>query len=149
MNKMKNNIAYIINSINSINSITGNMPVKKALQKTVYLLEHKEIDLGFNYILHFYGTYCAELDQETTKLSSEGILHFDYGRYGHKMSIDDNYDVSPESNLSSQNLNTIQELIERYKNKTPSDLELLTTAIYAYEHIKSKTQDEVIKNVKK
>lgn len=115
----------------------------------VYLLEQKGINLGFNYILHFYGSYCAELDQETARLSYEGILHFDYSGYGHKMSIDSNYKITPENNLSSQNLDTIQELIKRYKDKSPSDLELLTTAIYAYEHIESKTKNEVIKNIKK
>ena len=42
---MINNVAYIINEIASI---TGHSPVKKALQKTVFLLETKGVNLDFD-----------------------------------------------------------------------------------------------------
>ncbi len=143
---MINNVAYVVDQISTI---TGASPVKKALQKTIYLLEQKGVDLGFDYILHFYGPYCAELDQETTALSSDGIIRFDYGRFGHRISINKDMDEPIETDLSATELNTIQEVIERYSHRGPSDLELLTTAIYAYEHINSKTPDEVTASVKK
>lgn len=143
---MVSNVAYVINEISSI---TGHPPVKKALQKIVFLLQTKGINLGFDYILHFYGPYCAELDHETTKLSSDGIINFDYSGYGHKMTVAQEYLASVNTDLSKDALQLVKEVIERYKEKTPSDLELLTTAIYAYEHTNAKTQDEVASNVKK
>lgn len=143
---MTNNVAYIIKEISSI---TGHSPVKKALQKTVFLLETKGVDLGFDYTLHFYGPYCAELDHETTRLSSEGIIKFDYSRYGHKMSVSEEAIKTLETNLPSECLRTLKEVISRYKSKTPSDLELLTTAIYAHEYINAETKADVIETVKK
>nr|WP_290463028.1 type II toxin-antitoxin system antitoxin SocA domain-containing protein [Acutalibacter muris] len=142
---MVNNVAYIVDQIYTI---TGNSPVKKALQKTIYLLEQKGVDLGFKYILHFYGPYCAELDQETAELNAEGIIHFDYGRFGHRMTVNKECEESIMSDLSDSDQNTIHEVIERYRDKTPSDLELLTTAIYAYKHTNSETVDEIVYNVK-
>lgn len=143
---MTNNVAYIISRICTI---TGHSPVKKALQKTIYLLEEKGVQLGFDYVLHFYGPYCAELDDETKRLSSEGVIHFEYCRYGHKIKIDPEYEASLETDLSEPYPTLIQRVIERYKDKSPSELELLTTAIYAYKHTDGKTRDGVAANVKK
>ena len=146
METVVNNTAYVIEQINQI---TGHPPVKKALQKTVFLLEKKGVNLNFNYMLHFYGPYSAELDHETAELTSEGIVQFDYTDHGHKMSISSDYKNRIKSDLPSNQLVTIQSVIERYKEQTPSDLELLTTAIYAYEHTNGKAKAEIIRNVKK
>lgn len=143
---MKNNVAYIINQISDI---TGHPPVKKTLQKTVFLIEKKGVGLGFDYILHFYGPYCAELDRETSILNTDGAISFDYSGYGHKMSVSDAIESIESEDLTGVQIATIEEVIGRYKDKTPSDLELLTTAIYAYDHIGAKTRDVVVENVKK
>lgn len=142
---MINNIAYIINEIASI---TNHPPVKKALQKTVFLLETKGVDLGFDYILHFYGPYCAELDHETARLSADGVVIFDYSQYGHKMTVSSEYVSLVESDLSKDSLRLIKDVITHYKTKSPSDLELLTTAIYAYKHTNAKTRKDIIEKVK-
>jgi len=143
---MINNVAYVINEISSI---TGHPPVKKALQKFVFLLQTKGVNLGFDYTLHFYGPYCAELDHETTKLSSDGIISFDYSGYGHKMTVVEESIETVDADLGKHSLQIVKEVIERYKEKTPSELELLTTAIYAHEHTNAKTKDEVARNVKR
>ncbi len=142
---MINNVAYIINEIASI---TGHSPVKKALQKTVFLLETKGVNLDFDYILHFYGPYCAELDHETTKLSSDGVVNFEYTKYGHKMSVAPECLPSLETNLSEDSLRLAHEVITRYKDRSASDLELLTTAIYAYKHTDAQTREDVAEKVK-
>lgn len=142
---MINDVAYIINEISSI---TSHPPVKKALQKTVFLLETKGIGLGFDYILHFYGPYCAELDHETARLSADGIVDFVYSKYGHKMKVSPKYLAAVETSLSEDSLRLVRDVIGRYKEKTASDLELLTTAIYAYEHTDANTREEVIEKVK-
>ena len=143
MSKMNDNIAYVIGTIESL---TGQPPVKKMLQKIVYLLEEKGVDLNCNYTLHFYGPYSARLDAKTLELSSEGAIAFDYSGYGHKMSIEQNYEVEPS--LTKDELTIIESVISRYKEKTPSDLELLTTTIYAKKYTDAKSKDDIINNVK-
>ena len=54
MTKVSNNVAYIIKRINEE---WGKKPGKKILQKMVFLIEEKGIDLGYEYGLHFYGPY--------------------------------------------------------------------------------------------
>lgn len=142
---MVSNVAYIINEMSSI---MGHPPVKKALQKTVFLLETKGVELGFDYILHFYGPYCAELDHETARLSADGIVDFDYSRYGHKMTVSSDCLSELQPNLSVDSVHLVREVIMRYKEKKASDLELLTTAIYAYKHTDAKTQKDVTEKVK-
>ena len=66
-----------------MHEISHHRPVKKALQKTVFLIEQKGVSLGYDYVLHFYGPYCAELDQETAQLRTNGIIKFEYGQFGH------------------------------------------------------------------
>ena len=143
---MKNNVAYIIKQISDI---TGHQPVKKALQKTVFLIEKKGVDLGFEYMLHFYGPYCAELDHETAQLSADGIITFNYSQYGHKMSVSSECGEILSEGLSGSQASIITDVIQRYKDQSASDLELLTTAIYAYDHTGVKTRADVAENVKK
>jgi hypothetical protein len=128
--------------------ITGHPPVKKALQKTVYLIEKKGVDLGFKYILHFYGPYCSALDHETAILNAEGIISFNYSQFGHKMNITSGYENIKSDGLVKDQIDTIKTVISRYKNATASDLELLTTALYAYEYTGAKTREAVRDNVK-
>lgn len=143
---MNENIAYIIRKFFEI---TGHPPVKKALQKTVFLIERKGLNLGYNYILHFYGPYCAELDHDTTLLNSEGVIGFDYSQHGHKMILSKEYQHIQSNGLTRKQTEIIKGVIQRYKDFSASDLELLTTAIYAYDYIGAKTNADVSENVKK
>ena len=143
---MKNNIAYIIKQMHEI---SHHRPVKKALQKTVFLIEQKGVSLGYDYVLHFYGPYCAELDQETAQLRTNGIIKFEYGQFGHKIDIADNSMEIISNDLSVDQLEIIDGVIKRYKNNTASELELLTTAIYAYTRIHASTQKAVYDSIKR
>ena len=128
---------------------TGNLPVKKALQKTVFLIEKKGVQLGFDYVLHFYGPYCADLDHETSRLSADGIVNFNYSQFGHKMSISEGCEEISSEDLTCDQIHIIEDVITRYKEKTASDLELLTTAIYAFDFAGATTRSGVIDNVKR
>ena len=146
MDKMNNNTAYIIKRIYDIRK---EKPGKKTLQKLIFLIEQKEIDLNYEYGLHFYGPYSGDLDAVTTLLSADGIIEFDYSGYSHKMSISKHYEILPENNLSPQEVDEIDVIISRFKEKSASDLELLTTAIYAYNNLEDKTKVSIINGVKK
>lgn len=144
--RISNNAAYIIKRINEI---SGEKPGKKALQKLVFLIEKKGINLGYDYGLHFYGPYSAHLDATTRFLCADGVIEFDYSGYSHLMSIDEeNFTVESEG-LSEEQLEDIDELIERFQKLCPSELELLTTAIYAYDNLEDKSEKSIIRGVQK
>jgi uncharacterized protein YwgA len=140
---INNNAAYIIKRINEI---LGKKPGKKALQKLIFLIEQKGINLNFEYELHFYGPYSETLDNATRFLGADGIIQFDYSGYSHRMGINEQFNILPD-NLSAEQTNEIDNIIARFKDKTPSELELLTTAIYAYNHLENKTKESVVNGV--
>ena len=145
MHATNSNAAYIIKRINEI---WGDAPGKKTLQKIVFLIEQKGINLDYEYGLHFYGPYSGSLDAETAALSADGIVAFDYSGYSHRMRVNDGFDVSPAGLLPSQ-ISGIDEIIARFKGWSPSELELLTTAIYAYNNLADKSENSVIQGVLK
>ncbi|RCX08904.1 hypothetical protein DFR58_14015 [Anaerobacterium chartisolvens] len=146
MTGILNNAAYIIKRINDI---WGEKPGKKTLQKMVFLIEQKGINLGYDYGLHFYGPYSGALDAAATFLSTDGVIEFDYSGYSHLMSIDEKNFAVEADGLSVEQVRQIDELIERFKGQSPSELELLTTAIYAYDHLENKSKESVISGVQK
>ncbi len=93
MASISNNAAYIIKRINDI---WGEKPSKKTVQKIAFLIEQKDIDLGYEYGLHFYSPYSRTLDAATTFLSADGIIELDYSGYSHLMSINKNFIIEPD-----------------------------------------------------
>lgn len=145
MHEIKDNAAYIIRRLNEVWGIS---PGKKTLQKIVFLIEQKGVGLNYDYGLHFYGPYSAALDAATEFLSADGIVNFDYSGRSHRMSIANDYAVLPK-NLSVVQEEVIDDVITRFEGKSPSELELLTTAIYAYNNLEDKTRESVINGVLK
>ena len=141
---MQNNLAYVVKKVNDV---TGHPPVKKTLQKLIYLLEQKGVDFNYDYILHFYGPYCSALDFDTFELSSEGVLEFEYTKYGHKIFVNDRYEIKPD--FEDEQFKIIDGLIGKFKKASPSDLELLATTIYTYKHTGAETIEKIVENVKK
>lgn len=145
MRLIKNDVAYIIKRTNEIRD---EKPGKKMLQKMVFLIKHKGIDLDYDYGLHFYGPYCVALDSETSSLSADGVILFDYSGCSHLMSVNEEFTIQSEK-LSDEQEKRIDDLVIYFKKWTPSDLELLTTAMYVYEHLEDKSKSSVIKGVEK
>lgn len=143
-NKIRNNVAYFIQQIESAKS---DKPGKKLLQKMVYLAQANGIDLGFEYGIHFYGPYSATLDDSLYSLSADSIISFEYKGYSHLMSINDEYEA--EFELGETNKQKLDALIEKYKNKTPSQLELMTTTHYVQQKLAVTDEANIIVGVKK
>ena len=130
-------IIYIISKI----SENYGSPCKKTLQKIVYLIEKKHIDLGCDYGIHFYGPYSSDLDFAVRELCDEGVLEIQYTSLEHRISLTDK---SKTPIFSDSNIDTI---IDEFAKETPSELELLTTALYAFliDNNKSAVVSRVIK----
>lgn len=129
--------------VNIISRITKNnkKPCKKTLQKIVFLIEAKKIDLGCDYGIHFYGPYSADLDFAVRELNDEGVLTIDYTPMEHLITVAD-------SNVGRDfNNEIINEVVDEFSKDKPSDLELIATALYVYLQIKDvkKVKEGVIK----
>lgn len=142
--KIENAVAYIIGEISESR---GSNPGKKTLQKMVFLIQHKGVNLGFDYGLHFYGPYCSALDAMTTFLDAEGVIDFDYTSYSHRMKINDTVEVASGLDITEEKM--VDDVILEFIDSSPSQLELLTTAMYAFEHLPDKSIPSIVKGVKK
>lgn len=136
---MVNNNA-IINIIHKITA-KNTAPCKKTLQKIVFLIQAKGEDLGCDYGIHFFGPYSADLDYAVRELSDEGVLNIAYTSMEHRIS------VAEETEIQEYHNATVDSVIDEFAGDTPSELELLATALYAYISLKdiSKIKPTVIK----
>ena len=140
------NTAYIIKRFHELR---GESPCKKELQKIAFLIEEKGVALGYNHGLHFYGPYSSTLDAYTMSLSSDGVVKIDYSGYSHLLCVnEEDFDIH-EDGLTKEQLAQVDEVITRFEKHSASDLELLTTAIYAYNHLDDKTIESVVAGVQK
>ena len=143
-----NNAAFVINQIYQMSSSDVPVaPVKKTVQKMIYLIQNAGINLGYDYHLYFYGPYSADLDGDTMNLVSENIITMEYSNWGHKLTPLNN-NVSLTDNIDSE---SVKRIIEHYSDKSwnPRKLELLATAVYAHEHGEGKDMKSVLTKVKK
>lgn len=135
-------MSNVLSLIKSIQEIAGKAPCKKTVQKIAYLIQEAHEDLGFDYSIHFYGPYSADLDSEIRYLCSCGDLAIKIEDYGHMLSVADSLDVPPSNN-------TIQKIISSFCSKSPSDLELLATTLYVQREITGATSKDIIDGVVK
>ena len=96
-------------------------PCKKTLQKIVFLIEAKNIDIGCDYGIHFYGPYSSDLDFAVRELSDEGVLQIQYTSMEHIITVVDDSLVDSYSN------DTANKVIEEFSKESPS-----ATALYVY-----------------
>lgn len=130
----------IIKIIDALTEQNG-APCKKTIQKIVFLIQSKHVDLGCDYGIHFYGPYSSDLDYTIRALSDDGILNIEYTPTEHRISVASKTFVEPYNNA------TVNSVISEYSKDTPSELELLATSLYVYLGVKdvSKIKDGVIK----
>lgn len=136
---MVNNNA-IVNIVSRI-AEKSSPPCKKKLQKIVFLIEAKGVKIGCDYGIHFYGPYSADLDFAVRELSDEGVLNIEYTPMEHFITV---IDTSVGQMFNNE---TVNEVIDEFAQDTPSELELIATALYIYLQVKdvAKIKPGVIK----
>ncbi len=140
---MVNNSA-IVSVVKRITENNGSSPCKKTLQKIVFLIEAKNIDLGCDYGIHFYGPYSADLDFAVRELSNEGVLDIEYTSTEHRISVIEDYnDMHTDKELSGR----INAVVDEFSRYTASELELIATALYVY--LQKRSTDEIVLDVQK
>ena len=127
------NYSAIVDVVDRLTKINGT-PCKKTLQKIIFLIEAKRVDLGCDYGIHFYGPYSADLDFAVRELCDAGVLRIDYTPTEHRISIVDRSEMESYSNK------IVNEVIARLGKESPSELELIATAQYVYLSTKDKSR---------
>ena len=103
-------------------------PGKKALQKLVYLVEKKGLDLGYDYSIHYYGPYSSELDYAVHSLEMQGMIDIKPEGMSHKIHTteleEENITLLPEDEQ------IINEVLKVFAPMSAHELELITTTDY-------------------
>lgn len=124
-------------------------PGKKMVQKLVYLVERKGLDLDMDYSIHFYGPYSSDLDQYMHALEANNVLTIDTSGLTHKL----RFLKKPRTNPLSETENGIlNDVISLFANKSALELEVLTTTDYVTNNMLSeddRSKSAIIKLVKK
>ena len=104
-------------------------PGKKMVQKLLYLMERKGLELGLDYRIHFFGPYSSILDNNLHALQNSEIIDIDTSGYTHTISVVD-ADICEGEGLSPGERELVRDVIDNFANKTALDLEAITTLDY-------------------
>lgn len=122
-------------------------PGKKALQKILYLVERKGINLGLSYKIHFFGPYSSKLDDYLHDFESTGLININTNSRTHIITVVDSSKI--ECVLEKNELEVATAVIERFFKSKPMELEALTTIDYVANNIvKEANPDNIISKVK-
>lgn len=138
---MMNQNEIVLEIVSRLTEVDG-APCKKKVQKMVYLIEEKGIDLGFQYKIHFYGPYSEDLDYTICELKARHELDITYGNKGHILECTKGVQCS---GLTEQ----IEKIIDTFGKMTAQQLELITTALFAERHISVRNDVSIMNAVKK
>lgn len=119
---------------------------KKKLQKLMYLIERKGVQLDLRYSIHFFGPYSSKLDHIIHILENEDWLDIDTSGQTHRiiMKKEGNGQLSTEDNI------LVDMVRKAFYDKSPMELEALTTIDYVATTLLhgNATRADVIKQVK-
>lgn len=123
-------------------------PGKKMLQKLMYLIDRRGVNLELNYSIHFFGPYSAKLNEMIQVLESYDKLTIDTSGVAH---IIHNGNLPIVGQLNQEEQEKINFVLEHFSNRSAFDLEAITTIDYvANKLLKGSTDEaEIISRVKK
>lgn len=122
-----NNLRSYVEALESICE-NGNLG-KKAVQKLMYLIERKGVELDLGYTIHFFGPYSAKLDNILHILESDEIIDINTAGRTHTVSIIDSSKCEGEE-LSSEDKENVEYVISIFGKKSAFELEGIATLDY-------------------
>lgn len=124
---------------------------KKKLQKLMYLIERKGVQLDLRYSIHFFGPYSARLDHVIHILENEEWLDIDTSRQTHRIIMKESAStqIEEESALAEEESALVDMVRRAFYDRTPMELEALTTIDYVANTLLSgkAVREAVIKQV--
>lgn len=119
-------------------------PGKKMLQKLMYLIGRKGVELDLNYSIHFFGPYSAKLDNTMRTLESYDKLRIDTSGTTHIIHLGE---VPIQGTLNVEDQAKVTFVLENFMTKSALELEAITTLDYvAVEMLDGKGSDQQIVN---
>ena len=123
------------------------------MQKLVYLIEKKGVDLGYDFSIHYYGPYSSALDDSIHAMQLQGIVEIIHDGMNHRICLTDLSDIIENDTFSPADEQIIQSVLEAFGSMTAFELELITTTDFvARELCKTLgncTNDDIIEGVRK
>lgn len=142
----KDNIIYILRKLCS-----NTEPGKKVVQKIMYLIERRGVDLNLNFKIHFYGPYSSELDDLLRYYEAMDIININTEKRTHLISIKDYNQVkSVEGNFTEVDRKKIDFVVKHFSNQPAQVLEAYATLDYVSQVLKSNgigDEEEIINKV--
>lgn len=122
-------------------------PGKKMMQKLMYLIDRRGVDLDLHYSIHFYGPYSVKLEDEILFLNSLDKLEINTSGRTHLIHLGS----SPiEGELEKDEQERVDFVLDHFASRSASELEAITTLDYvAFSMLKGHSgDDEVVRRVK-
>ncbi|MGL4209347.1 MAG: hypothetical protein ACRCTY_08165 [Candidatus Adiutrix sp.] len=126
-------------------------PGKKTVQKLIYLMKRKGLDLGFDYIIHYYGPYSADLDDELHVMALNNIIAIKKEKMSHHIKMSKRKRINPLKPLENDILDSV---FTAFLGKSPHQLEIITTTdfvahvILNNDNLSAKTIEDEVKKIK-
>lgn len=135
-------IAAILQKMSTLPSLG-----KKKVQKLMYLIERKGVDLSLDYTIHFYGPYSERLNEALHALEDQGIIRINSTGSTHLIEVREETDVA----AIADDLTIITQVLDSLGEKTALDLEAITTLDYAAVFLlpKQASNSDIIREVKR
>lgn len=128
-------------------------PGKKALQKLIYLIEKKGVDLGYDFSIHYYGPYSSALDDSIHAMQLQGVVEIIPDGMNHRIRLTDLSDIVENETFSQMDEQIIQSVLESFGSMTAFELESITTTDFVARELckipGNCTNDDIIEGVKK
>ena len=125
-------------------------PGKKMLQKLMYLIDRRGVNLELNYSIHFFGPYSAKLNEMIQVLESYDKLTIDTEGIAH---IKHKGKLPILGQLNQEEQEKINFVLEHFSNRSAFDLEAITTIDYVANKLLKGSTDEAeiisrVRNIK-
>lgn len=137
-----------------IKKIAGYQPPgKKALQKLIYLVEKKGVDLGFDFSIHYYGPYSSKLDDAVHSLQMQGVIEIVPDGMSHRIHLTELSDMMESTALSQSDEQKIEDVLKTFARMNAFDLELIITTDFVARALcqsgKPCKDDDIIEGVRR
>lgn len=102
---------------------------KKMVQKLLYLMERRGLDLELNYKIHFFGPYSSKLDDALHTLKNREFIEINTSGPTHIIKVLDT-EVNEGQCLNKGERTIVDSVIKDFANMSAFDLEAITTLDY-------------------
>lgn len=121
---------------------------KKMVQKLLYLMERRGLNLDLNYKIHFFGPYSSKLDDALHTLKNWEVIDIDTSGATHTITVLDT-ELFEGQSLEDDEREIVDSVIYDFANMSALDLEAITTLDYVAKSMDTNDEITIINEVLK